>query len=342
MIRHREPSRLSVMLASVVFTLLFTGQLSRFALAQGQYGMKDLDIIAENAMAAGKIYLDAASSLPSDTDALKKIEAANAKQNRELATALENERKEENIQHEGADSVLDWITDEHVNCPSCRGDTAGVSTMDTRIAPQNQHVVRFRQAGTANNLPASQPDADRIRIKLMAAQALMNAASRVGIEDDEKSILNEIESSLSGATSAAALEAKVLQMDGDEPALKQEDTSSCPLGWQQHGTICKAGTSYHGPCSAEFDLRTINNEQRLAMRRFCKMSFPLLESSICGKGEFSSHCPSHWLEIGKSICQAPANYGGACDGVLDSSRMSAADKQAFATKCGARWPCATA
>lgn len=59
----------------------------------------------------------------------------------------------------------------------------------------------------------------------------------------------------------------------------------------------------------------------------------------------SCPCPQGWSRVGKSqcggktpCCQAPAGYAGSCAALSGGfGAMTVAEKQAWATKCGAKW-----
>merc|ERR1712194_718753 len=54
--------------------------------------------------------------------------------------------------------------------------------------------------------------------------------------------------------------------------------------------------------------------------------------------DYTSPCPRGWLARENGACQPPPNYAGKCE-VANMTGKSSADKEAFALRCSASWPC---
>lgn len=54
---------------------------------------------------------------------------------------------------------------------------------------------------------------------------------------------------------------------------------------------------------------------------------------------YDTLCPEAWVNVGGSVCEAPATYDGACPAYGSFSEMSTADKREFERRCAACWPC---
>merc|ERR1711997_750519 len=56
--------------------------------------------------------------------------------------------------------------------------------------------------------------------------------------------------------------------------------------------------------------------------------------------DYSKKCPEDW-QSESNLCVAPAAYAGDCSYGVDTSDMSNEQKEAWASRCGVRWQCAT-
>ena len=52
-------------------------------------------------------------------------------------------------------------------------------------------------------------------------------------------------------------------------------------------------------------------------------------------------CPMNWIEADQKTCSPPINYDGIC-ATTDLSKYSSSEKETFAWKCRASWPCVAA
>merc|ERR1712216_1112780 len=59
--------------------------------------------------------------------------------------------------------------------------------------------------------------------------------------------------------------------------------------------------------------------------------------------DWSKTCPEDWHEIplNPGLCMAPSTYAGICSFSVSTSKMTAAQKAAFAAKCAANFQCLT-
>lgn len=191
----------------------------------------------------------------------------------------------------------------------------------------------------SNTLGLNAPGADTTRENFVAAQKLMDAAASVGMQKEERSFKNELGSAIGGQTTLGIQDSSIADVERHSGTQNQPDLSKCPVRWYQHGSVCHADSLYEGQCGSRIDLNVISTQQKLAFARFCKVSFPPLQLRNCNGLALSAPCPSLWYEIDDSICQAPENYRGNCDAIIDTSTMSTEDKYKFGEQCGARWPC---
>ena len=75
------------------------------------------------------------------------------------------------------------------------------------------------------------------------------------------------------------------------------------------------------------------------------VAFALVQARV-QKAEFvggcprdMSGCPTFWADQGNGFCEPPEDYDGLCV-AIDVEGFSIEDKEAFAWKCRASWPCA--
>merc|ERR1712216_940147 len=60
--------------------------------------------------------------------------------------------------------------------------------------------------------------------------------------------------------------------------------------------------------------------------------------------DFSKNCPEDGSEVPRNpgLCMAPATYAGLCSFSVNTARMTPQQKDAFAQKCLAKFPCMSA
>lgn len=115
------------------------------------------------------------------------------------------------------------------------------------------------------------------------------------------------------------------------------DVNRCPSGWEEHGNLCVATSTYTGLCNPSAALSDMTVEEKLAFARYCQVEFPCQENC---PPSLEAVCPSLWSQISPGVCEAPSNYIGHCAHRVRTDAMTKQDKINFGLQCGARWPCA--
>jgi CPW-WPC domain-containing protein len=166
---------------------------------------------------------------------------------------------------------------------------------------------------------------------------LLDTAAHVGQSEEEQNIRRELSLAMTGEP---VLDTPDITSTITYSQEATPDYSKCPDGWLQQGSVCTADDAHakSGTCGARMDLGSMSTEQKLAFERFCNVQFPRAAPGSCDM-DFEEACPSEWREVGENLCQAPDNYHGTCDPLLNTQGMTAEDKQRFGIQCGASWPC---
>lgn len=116
----------------------------------------------------------------------------------------------------------------------------------------------------------------------------------------------------------------------------------CPLEWLSVGTLfggatpyCGAGTEYKGPCADDvFSFSAATQTAKEKWSRKCQAYWPPVE---CER-DYSEQCPLGWTP-GASTCRPSASYSGHCQGEVDFAGFNMLMLEAWASECGAFWPC---
>lgn len=191
---------------------------------------------------------------------------------------------------------------------------------------------------SVDSAPARDVDEQSGRKHLVASQELMDAASSVSESEEERTIKRELGLALAEPTSLGAPDRTI---PGPREGGRQPDLSKCPLHWVLRGSICEADRAYEGPCGPRVDLRLLSVDQKLAFERYCGVQFPRFDPKGCNV-DYKQSCPSLWREVGSNICQAPDEYDGQCDDMVDTGAMDDKDRSQFGLDCLASWPCVAA
>lgn len=171
----------------------------------------------------------------------------------------------------------------------------------------------------------------------IGAQKLLDTAAHVGQSEEEQNIRRELSLAMTGEP---VLDTPDITSTITYSQEATPDYSKCPDGWLQRGSVCYADDAHakSGTCGARMDLGSMSTEQKLAFERFCNVQFPRAAVGSCDV-DFEEACPSQWREVDENLCQAPDNYYGTCNPLLNTQGMTAEDKQRFGIQCGASWPC---
>jgi CPW-WPC domain-containing protein len=123
-------------------------------------------------------------------------------------------------------------------------------------------------------------------------------------------------------------------------AAKKNYGEICPDGWTlQSGQSCTAPRDYVGPCDAFARLGGMTEEDKQTFEAACVVSWPGLPLQ-CAR-DYNRSCPFGWMEkwaSGNIECVAPDWFRG-CSGVQQLGRKTPQEKRAWATACGAPFPC---
>ena len=110
--------------------------------------------------------------------------------------------------------------------------------------------------------------------------------------------------------------------------------SKCPIDWEESGSgVCAPSASYSGLCGPQ-NVGAMSGAELEDFQWKCRASWPC--TSGCSLN-FDS-CPSGWTSSSEG-CVAPKDYSGICAPVTNFSKMSSADKQQWASMCGASFGC---
>lgn len=115
----------------------------------------------------------------------------------------------------------------------------------------------------------------------------------------------------------------------------------CPEGWQlKLNHICRAPSSYTGPCDATLEMRALTRTDKLRLEADCEFSWPALGAAC--RRDYTAPCPFGWLEVdegGEAACHAPAS--SFCARAQRFTQMTPAEKQDWEALCGERFPCSS-
>lgn len=124
---------------------------------------------------------------------------------------------------------------------------------------------------------------------------------------------------------------------GGEDCPSGRDYEHCPIGWDAVGSgFCKRGSSDSSKCASLFNIEDMDIADKQWLANDCKVKWACKASC---EQNFGAVCPEDWNNIA-NLCVAPATYAGDCGYSLNTTGMSAAQKQSFAAKCVVRFPCA--
>lgn len=116
-------------------------------------------------------------------------------------------------------------------------------------------------------------------------------------------------------------------------------TKQCPFSWQSiSDTQCRSTKDYKGPCAHIMTFEPLTAKQKSKLAIECEVNWSCLNES-CGNNErdYSQDCPLGWKYTGK--CEAPEDYNGGCDKVMDFGAFTINEKEEFSSSCKVVWPC---
>ena len=118
---------------------------------------------------------------------------------------------------------------------------------------------------------ASGPEAVA-RQKLMNAQQNFASVGSVVESDEQKSIDSKLASAVGSPSHVGSPVPLPSPIDIASPC--QLNVHACPHGWRDAGGACVASSDYVGPCASELTLAGMNEEQLLAIARYCRLELP--------------------------------------------------------------------
>lgn len=177
-------------------------------------------------------------------------------------------------------------------------------------------------------------EAVEAQTRLMKSQLAFNRASSAGRSEEEQAIEKALATAMKSPPQVGKPQ---MSLPSDTELACLPDVNRCPRGWDLHGSLCIATSSYGGSCKRSSALFDMNVDERLAFARYCQAEFHCQED--CPQN-FAAACPSLWTEVSANVCEAPSNYVGSCARRVSTDALTDKDKETFGFKCGARWPCA--
>ena len=230
--------------------------------------------------------------------------------------------------------LLCWVSAGDAKGAHDLGQAAGVEI--NKVLLDSTKVIRkhLPQQLRASNEKVALEDITQSQRQLIAAQGLFNEATSEGQNDDERALEKDL--AIAVSSSEPTLGKPTLTLVNAQELVCLPDLNACPKGWSAQGSQCVAASGYAGPCSRSVEFFTLGTPEKLALIRYCQVELPC--QGECAPN-FAAVCPSLWSEVAPGVCEAPANYVGDCDHRVETSSMSEQEKNSFAVRCGARWPC---
>ncbi|CRG99910.1 CPW-WPC family protein, putative [Plasmodium relictum] len=116
-------------------------------------------------------------------------------------------------------------------------------------------------------------------------------------------------------------------------------SKQCPSTWERISEVqCRSPKEYSGPCSHIMVFEPMTSKEKSQLATDCKVNWLCINES-CGnsKRDYSKDCPENWNYTGK--CEAPENYSGGCNKIMDFGAFTQNEKEEFSSACKVVWPC---
>ena len=110
------------------------------------------------------------------------------------------------------------------------------------------------------------------RQKLMLAQKNFASVGIVVESEDQKAIDSKLASAMESPSRVGS--PAPLPSPSDIVTPCQPDIHECPQGWKDVAGACVASSDYAGPCAGELRLSGMNEEQLLAIAKYCRLESP--------------------------------------------------------------------
>lgn len=125
----------------------------------------------------------------------------------------------------------------------------------------------------------------------------------------------------------------------DECPSGRDYSATCPQSWEDNGGgFCSAPAGFQTKCATLYDFAEMEVNAKQELATTCGFTWPC--KIECAQ-DYTKSCPEDWTEVPMSpgLCVAPTTYAGICSYSVNTSAMTLGQKQAFARKCGAQFPC---
>jgi len=120
----------------------------------------------------------------------------------------------------------------------------------------------------------------------------------------------------------------------------REYSNLCPEGWVENsaGGFCDAPLGVETKCATSYNFAKMNIQTKQELAQTCSFNWKC--KADCDQ-DWSQKCPTGWIEVpmNPGLCTAPASYSGICSFRVNTSHMTANQKDIFARKCGVKFPC---
>merc|ERR1711953_878090 len=143
-------------------------------------------------------------------------------------------------------------------------------TLAEGVAPL---AAAHRRLENANDGSAVGNVAATLEDRLVNAQQAFNAASSFGQSASERALERELATAV---VSPSHLRKSNRRLQHSPGSICAPDFRACPKTWAQRGTVCSAPVEYSGPCASELNMSGMVPDQKMALARYCKLSFPCL------------------------------------------------------------------
>jgi len=110
----------------------------------------------------------------------------------------------------------------------------------------------------------------------------------------------------------------------------------CPHGWSVEGSWCSQVVPSDCPVSV-FDMFTISVAEKQQLGLVCGAQWKCRNACL---RDYEQLCPQGWQNVETtSVCLASPSYSGKCPLLVNTSKWSSHEKQAFETNCDVSFPC---
>lgn len=148
------------------------------------------------------------------------------------------------------------------------GDQLALAAREARASDKD---AQPEAESAGDGFDASGPEAV-VRQKLMNAQKKFASVGNQLESDNQKTIDSKLASAMESPSHIG--NPVLLPSPSDSVSPCQPDAHACPKGWRGAGGACVASSDYGGPCANELSLSGMNEEQLLAIAKYCRLVLP--------------------------------------------------------------------